>query len=83
MSYRRGKEALKLKERKERWKIFSFFKGTDTSAASSKWNPFKFKGTPLPLPAFDEEDTSRAIEDQQKKVPLMKKISQTFEVSNL
>ena len=77
---------LKSTQRKERWKGFSFFKGTDTSAASSsKWNPFKSKAISRPLlPALDEDDTNRAIEaasiqDQQKKVPLMMKISQTFD----
>jgi len=77
------KNTLKLKERKEKWKEFGFFKGNDTSAASS-WNLFKrsTKATPIPLPAFDDEDTNAAIQasiqDQQKKIPLMKKISQTF-----
>ena len=65
-------------------KGFGFFKGNATStASSSKWNPFtSSKATPTPLPAFDENDTSKAIEassqDQQQKIPLMKKISQTF-----
>jgi len=48
------KNTLKLKERKEKWKEFGFFKGNDTSAASS-WNLFKrsTKATPIPLPAFE------------------------------
>ena len=54
-----------------------------SGASSSKWNPFKSsKATPIPLPAFDEEDTNTAIQasiqDQQMKMPLMKKISQTL-----
>ena len=71
-----------LANQKERWKGFGFFKGTGPS--SSKWNLFKSKATTISLPAaFVEEDTNTAIQssiqDQhQKKISLMKKISQTF-----
>jgi hypothetical protein len=55
---------------------FGFFKGTDTPGSTSKWNPFK-KAIPKPL-----QDTNttiqESIQDQKQKIPLMKKISQTF-----
>ena len=77
------KSTLMLKERKEKSKGFGFFKGNHTTGASSSsnWNPFK-SSKKATLPEFDDVDTAAAIqasiEDQQKKIPLMKKISQTF-----
>ena len=65
------KKTLNLLENKERWKGFGikFFNKTDTSgASSSKWNPFKSKAEPI----------QTSTRDEKPKIPLMKKISQTF-----